>query len=631
MRPVPLSVDATVLNDLALLKKAWFTINHKKIAINYYNFSLISGLAGTTLASFIRLELSKPGSHYFKGDSTKYLQVITCHGLVMIFFVVIPIIFGVLANFFIPFHIGAKDVALPRLNSLGFWILPGGFLLFSKPSTLRMQVYRMWDPYPVYIESQRYTSFVRDSYFETSQQLSDQERPIKKKNLLIQNLLFLPTNWNLGWSDLRNFKMYKKVTIKELRCSSPTFTTAGWTFITPFSSSLRFTGPGAQDAIIFTTIIAGISSTLSFTNLLLTRRCFGSIGLKNRKNIPPFLSISLFLVMRMLSLITPVLGGAMLMLLTDRHALTAFFDYAFGGDLVLFHHLFWFFGHPEVYVVIIPAFGIVNYILPFYNNRRITSKNHLVWATYVMAYMGFLVWGHHMYLVGLDHRSRSLYSTVTVMISLPAVVKIVNWTLTFMYGAIKLDSVFSFISAFIFFFISGGLTGLWLSHVSLNVFVHDTFYVVAHFHFMFSAATFSALFGAIYFFFKKLFGLNFNSLCSFAHLVMWKFGQWVTFTPLYWIGYNGLPRRYHDYPVFFLGWHAIATSGHSVTLLGLFFFYAGIIEVKIRNAILSLEIGVSRWYRRIQFYITKEFLLKTLPNRDFPVVVVKYVRQLSHA
>ena len=192
-----------------------------------------------------------------------------------------------------------------------------------------------------------------------------------------------------------------------------------------------------------------------------------------------------------------------------------------------------------------------------------------------------------MYLVGLDHRSRSLYSTVTVMISLPAVVKIVNWTLTFMYGAIKLDSVFSFISAFIFFFISGGLTGLWLSHVSLHVFVHATFYVVAHFHFMFSAATFSALFGAFYFFFKKLFGLNFISLCSFAHLVMWKFGQWVTFTPLYWIGYNGLPRRYHDYPVFFLGWHAIATSGHSVTLLGLFFFYAGIIEVKIRNAILS--------------------------------------------
>lgn len=134
--------------------------------------------------------------------------------------------------------------------------------------------------------------------------------------------------------------------------------------------------------------------------------------------------------MRMLSLITPVLAAAMIMLLWDRHFKTSFFDYAYGGDLVLFHHLFWFFGHPEVYVVIIPAFGIINNLLPYYNNRRIASKNHLIWATYIMAYMGFLVWGHHMYLIGLDHRARSLYSTITVMISLPAVIKIVNWTLT---------------------------------------------------------------------------------------------------------------------------------------------------------------------------------------------------------
>lgn len=130
--------------------------------------------------------------------------------------------------------------------------------------------------------------------------------------------------------------------------------------------------------------------------------------------------------MRMLAAITPVLGGAMVMLMFDRHLLTSFFDYAYGGDVILFHHLFWFFGHPEVYVVIIPIFGIVNMLLPYYNTRRVASKNHLIWATYVMAYMGFLVWGHHMYLVGLDHRSRSLYSTITVMISLPAVVKIVN-------------------------------------------------------------------------------------------------------------------------------------------------------------------------------------------------------------
>lgn len=201
---------------------------------------------------------------------------------------------------------------------------------------------------------------------------------------------------------------------------------SGWTFTAPFSAHTKFTGLGAQDAAIFSVLLAGLSTTISFTNLLITRRTMGVPGLRNRKNLMPFITISLLLVMRMLALITPVLAAAMIMLLMDRHFNTSFFDYAYGGDVIMFHHLFWFFGHPEVYVVIIPAFGIINSILPVYCFRRIASKNHLVWATYVMAYMGFLVWGHHMYLMGLDHRSRSLYSTVTVMISLPAVVKIVN-------------------------------------------------------------------------------------------------------------------------------------------------------------------------------------------------------------
>lgn len=176
-------------------------------------------------------------------------------------------------------------------------------------------------------------------------------------------------------------------------------------------------------------------------------------------------------------------------------------------------------------MVIIPAFGIVNSFLPFYNKRRIASKNHLVWATYVMAYMGFLVWGHHMYLVGLDHRSRSLYSTITVMISLPAVVKIVNWTLTFLNGTTTVDIPLFFIFAFLTFFLSGGLTGLWLSHVGLNLYVHDTFYVVAHFHFMFSCATFSALFAGVYFYYKEFFGVEYSKPFATAHLIYWYFGQ----------------------------------------------------------------------------------------------------------
>ena len=176
-----------------------------------------------------------------------------------------------------------------------------------------------------------------------------------------------------------------------VKCSSANYTMSGWTYITPFSAKTEFTGFGAQDLSIIAVIFSGISTTVSFTNLLITRRTLGMPGLKYRKILVPFFSITLFLVMRMLALIVPVLGAAMIMLEMDRHFKTSFFDYAYGGDVVLFHHLFWFFGHPEVYVVIIPAFGIVNMLIPFYNFRRIASKGHLIWATYIMAYMGFLV------------------------------------------------------------------------------------------------------------------------------------------------------------------------------------------------------------------------------------------------
>jgi heme/copper-type cytochrome/quinol oxidase subunit 1 len=295
------------------------------------------------------------------------------------------------------------------------------------------------------------------------------------------------------------------------------------------------------------------------------------------------------------------------MLECDRHLKTSFFDYAYGGDVVLFNHLFWFFGHPEVYVVIIPAFGIANMLIPFYNFRRIASKGHLIWATYIMAYMGFLVWGHHMYLVGLDHRSRSLYSTVTIMISLPAVVKLINWTLTFLNGAMVFNVPIVFILSFFVFFLCGGLTGMWLSHVGLNIYVHDTFYVVAHFHFMFSCATFSAIFAGIYHYHYAIFGIKYSSFFAYCHAFYWFCGQWLTFLPLFWVGYNGLPRRYHDYPTFFAGWHGLSTAGHLLTLISVFFFFVTLIDARF-SRILNNNNGVGtipRFYKRISFYLFK--------------------------
>ena len=251
-------------------------------------------------------------------------------------------------------------------------------------------------------------------------------------------------------------------------------------------------------------------------------------------------------------------------------------------------------------------------LLPYYTVCRIASQHHLIWATYIMGYMGFLVWGHHMYLIGLDHRSRSMYSTITVMISLPAIVKLVNWTLTLLNNALRIDGAFLFVTSFFFFFLCGGLTGMWLSHVGLNVYVHDTFYVVAHFHFMFSAATFSMIFGGIYYYFAALFGVRYSRIFCYLHWFYWTAGQWLTFLPLFWVGYNGLPRRYHDYPVFFAGWHGLASFGHMLTLLSLCFFFLMFFDSFLeKKKTPSLTLGIPRFHKRILWYIYKITLLQS--------------------
>ena len=450
------------------LKKYIYTINHKRIAINYLVFVIWSGLSGAALATMIRIELAYPGSHFFKGDSIRYLQVITCHGLTMIFFVAVPLIFGFVANFFIPYHIGSKDVAYPRLNSIGFWLLPAGYILMSKPAFIRSSFHKYFEDPTFYYQINNREFFwnsvtsVYNKNYETHNDFIFWE-PIKAYDMeefdsyIYVSLLRLtqyynPLNIDTFWRYVINQFKIREKKVYITKCSNSILTMSGWTFITPFSAKTKFTGAGAQDIAIAVVLLSGLSTTISFTNLLVTRRTLSMPGLRYRRVLLPFLSISLFLTMRMLVLITPVLGAAMIMLLMDRHWGTSFFDYAYGGDVVLFHHLFWFFGHPEVYVVIIPAFGIANMMIPFNNNRRIASKHHLIWATYIMAYMGFLVWGHHMYLIGLDHRSRSMYSTITVMISLPAIVKIVNWTLTILNGSFVIDLPVLFLNSFFFFF-----------------------------------------------------------------------------------------------------------------------------------------------------------------------------------
>ena len=613
-----------------LLKKYIYTINHKRIAINYFYFSMWTGLSGAALATMIRLELAHPGSPFFKGDSLRYLQVATAHGLIMVFFVVVPIIFGAFANFLIPYHVGSKDVAYPRLNSIGFWIQPVGFVLVSKIAFLRPQYWRYYDKTSYYFPLVEKSSYRKFNEFQDNNMF--QYRALQRY-VLDENTWFWKgksqTNYSdyeiysgtplklLFWKDMISYpesfwyaasrivkSRRKKIYVS--KCSNRTLTTAGWTFITPFSSNVKYTGIGSQDILILGVIFSGISSTISFTNLLITRRTLSMPGMRHRRILLPFVSIAIFLAFRMLALVTPVLTAAMVMMALDRHWQTTFFEFAYGGDPILSQHLFWFFGHPEVYILVIPTFGFVNQVIPYNNTRRVASKHHMIWAVYVMAYMGFLVWGHHMYLVGLDHRSRTMYSTITIMISMPATIKMVNWTLTLVNGAMKIDLPLLCVVSYLLLFTVAGFTGMWLSHVGLNISMHDTFYVVAHFHLMLSGTTMMGIFVGTYYYFTSLFGIKYSRIFGYLHLIYYSAGQWMTFLPMFYLGFSGMPRRVHDYPIVFMGWHSMATTGHFITMTGVMFFFFMFFDSHVEKRIaIPLVLGIPRWHKRLQYYLFK--------------------------
>ena len=617
------------------IKKYLYTINHKRLGLNYFYFAAITAISGTVLATAIRLEMAYPGSPMFNGDSLKYLQVITAHALIMIFFVVVPIFFGGFANYLLPYHVGSKDVAFPRLNSLGFWIQPCGYLLIAKIGFIRTQFWAPQDKIINYFKLTKKTilvdemtrnltlpnsinyhtvEFLTDTYWTESsrEKLEVLERSINftwKTSESSWILLFWRYLYNFPetfWFLINNAKYLKRRKRFIIKCANATQTVSGWTFITPFSSKLKFTGAGVQDMLILGVYYAGISTTISLTNLLVTRRTLAMSGLRNRRILLPFISIAILLMLRALAVITPVLGSAMLMLALDRHWQTSFFDFAYGGDPIFFHHLFWFFGHPEVYVLVIPAFGVINSIIPSLNYRRVASKHHLIWAVYIMNYMGFIVWGHHMYLIGLDHRSRALYSTITIMISMPATIKVVNWTFTLISGALNIDIILLGMLSFILFFLVAGFTGMWLSHVSLNISMHDTLYVVAHFHLMLSGAVVMGIFTGFYFYYNAFFQVKYSRTYSYIHIIYYSGGQWLTFIPLFWVSFSGLPRRLHDFPAVYMGWQSMATAGHFITLIGVSAFYITLIDSHFeRKLTLFIHTLVPRLNKRVLYYIYK--------------------------
>lgn len=378
----------------------------------------------------------------------------------------------------------------------------------------------------------------------------------------------------------------------------------GWAMITPFSSRTRFTAIGKTDIGLMGVFLVLNSSIISGANFLVTYRYLSTLNNRKMRDARVFFTESIIVACWMMIFANPMLAIAILMLLSDRHWQTSFFDYSGGGDTVLFQHMFWFFGHPEVYVIIIPTFGFVNSMISYYLRKRVSARASLLYSMYTIAFLGFFVWGHHMYMVGLAHTTRMLFSTLTVMISVPAATKIMHWCVTTVNSSIAMELPLLFTFTFIFLFVSGGISGMCVAHTGMDVLFHDTFYVIGHFHVMLAGAAMFSSFGAFYFYFPAIFGVKYSRTYAYLHYVYYLLGQLMTVIPMFWLGYAGMPRRVLDYPASMGGWHSVISAGHMLSVAGLMAFFIMIFDsLRQGRAVTRNTFGISRYNTRLNFYL----------------------------
>ena len=845
-----------------------YSTNHKRISINYFWFVLFSGVVGMVLATIIRLEMAYPGVGILAGDNAQYLSIATAHGVIMVFFMAMPLLFGFLGNFLLPTQMGVHDVAYPRMNSAAFWFLPASllalcqlvcidrryqrmncfnvrelqsllrnrffqeltpsslifsnnesgktllnymnarsgtssisntspfsnFFLFNPSNSLNLHSFNfrnfemsgyffnlnsifnknltsklstqgafslnpvffinfhfnwagfnfLWvysiinssnfyhwqrwnfdlkflhlpsnnsslfglpkilnsnelgvlNQFPNYNNLSRFVEFENPNYvykIKIGNYLADSyvtNFPFLINTIASKSLLGLNADWffnrqlNSFWEPLLNFKLdggrqfsvnLNKLNIPEFlnfkistygnyqsredsmsknlffsqskqsrvlnnwrdlklsregwRCrmlsarhqksmfhryvneneviwvveKNAKDLLPGWAMITPFSSRTRYTLVGKTDIGICIVAITLVASMISSANFLMTYRYLSTLNNRKMRDARSFFTESVIAASWMMLAANPMLILGLFMLIADRHWKTSFFDYSGGGDTILFQHMFWFFGHPEVYIIIVPCFGITNTLMSFYLRKRISARASLLYSLYTIAFLGFFVWGHHMYMVGLAHTTRMLYSTLTVMISVPAATKIMHWLVTFVNSSIHFELPFILTLFFIFYFLSGGISGMAVAHTGMDVLFHDTFYVIGHFHVMLAGSLMFAGFASFYFYLPSLFGVRYSRAFAYLHVFYYSVGQIFTVIPMIWLGYLGMPRRVLDYPAAMGGWHSLTSSAHIITVSGILAFVIMLFDSLRKQKSYTIKtFGVGRYNTRLNFYL----------------------------